>query len=101
MFIPTKNVVDVGLFQDMVAKLRFLTKAIQIMKAAALRLGVMITTWLSWIFLTLNMSMEEVKVFDEKEFKPVGTMVFIALLLGLTMLVWFSVYNLQLERQNF
>lgn len=45
--------------------------------------------------------MEEVKGFDEKSFKPTGTLVFMALLLGLTMLVWFSVYNLQLERQNF
>ncbi|WP_414017914.1 cytochrome c oxidase subunit 2A [Chitinophaga sancti] len=34
----------------------------------------------------------------EKNFKPRGTIAFIILLLLLTVLVWFSVYNLQLER---
>jgi len=35
---------------------------------------------------------------DEKEFKPKGTIVFMLLLLALTAAVWFSVYNLQIER---
>ncbi|WP_454802821.1 hypothetical protein [Mucilaginibacter phyllosphaerae] len=40
------------------------------------------------------------KQFKEKEehFVPVGTIVFITLLLALTALIWFSLYNLQLER---
>ena len=47
------------------------------------------------------METESIKKFDEKEFKPIGTMVFIVLLLFLTALVWFSVYNLQIERHNY
>jgi len=35
---------------------------------------------------------------DEEHFVPVGTIVFITLLLALTALIWFSLYNLQLER---
>jgi hypothetical protein len=40
---------------------------------------------------------------DEKlkeipDFKPVGTIAFVVLLLAFTALVWFSIYNLQLER---
>jgi hypothetical protein len=35
---------------------------------------------------------------EEKHFVPVGTIVFITLLLALTALIWFSLYNLQLER---
>jgi hypothetical protein len=38
---------------------------------------------------------EEIK---ETEFKPTGTIAFVILLLVLTALVWFSIYNLQLER---
>ncbi len=34
----------------------------------------------------------------EANFRPVGTIAFIALLLGLTAMVWFSVYNLQIEK---
>ncbi|MVT43552.1 cytochrome c oxidase subunit 2A [Chitinophaga oryziterrae] len=34
----------------------------------------------------------------ERDFKPKGTIVFIILLLMFTVLLWFSVYNLQLER---
>ena len=32
------------------------------------------------------------------DFKPVGTIAFVVLLLAFTALVWFSIYNLQLER---
>jgi hypothetical protein len=32
------------------------------------------------------------------EFKPTGTIAFVILLLLFTALVWFSIYNLQLER---
>jgi hypothetical protein len=35
---------------------------------------------------------------EEERFVPVGTIVFITLLLALTALIWFSLYNLQLER---
>jgi hypothetical protein len=35
---------------------------------------------------------------EEEHFVPVGTIVFITLLLALTALIWFSLYNLQLER---
>jgi hypothetical protein len=35
---------------------------------------------------------------QEEHFVPVGTIVFITLLLALTALIWFSLYNLQLER---
>lgn len=34
----------------------------------------------------------------ETEFKPYGTIAFIVILIILAILVWFSVYNLQLER---
>lgn len=34
----------------------------------------------------------------EKSFKPTGTIAFLVLLLLLTMIIWFSVYNLQVER---
>ncbi len=34
----------------------------------------------------------------EKNFKPKGTIAFIVLLLILAAMVWFSVYNLQIER---
>ena len=32
------------------------------------------------------------------DFKPTGTIAFIVLLLAFTALVWFSIYNIQLER---
>ena len=35
---------------------------------------------------------------DTHDFKPVGTIAFVILLLAFTALVWFSIYNLQLER---
>jgi len=35
---------------------------------------------------------------EEEHFVPIGTIVFITLLLALTALIWFSLYNLQLER---
>jgi len=35
---------------------------------------------------------------EEEHFVPVGPIVFITLLLALTALIWFSLYNLQLER---
>jgi hypothetical protein len=35
---------------------------------------------------------------EQENFVPVGTIVFITLLLALTALIWFSLYNLQLER---
>jgi hypothetical protein len=35
---------------------------------------------------------------EEEHFVPVGTIVFITLLLAFTALIWFSLYNLQLER---
>jgi len=34
----------------------------------------------------------------EKNFKPIGTIAFLILLLILAAMVWFSVYNLQIER---
>lgn len=34
----------------------------------------------------------------EKNFKPKGTIAFIMLLLLLAAIIWFSVYNLQIER---
>lgn len=34
----------------------------------------------------------------EENFKPTGTIAFIVLLLLLTAMVWFSVYNLQIEK---
>jgi hypothetical protein len=35
---------------------------------------------------------------DEEHFVPVGTIVFITLLLILTAVIWLALYNLQLER---
>ncbi|MBD1392926.1 hypothetical protein [Mucilaginibacter glaciei] len=37
---------------------------------------------------------------EEEHFAPIGTIVFITLLLALTALIWFSLYNLQLERHS-
>ncbi len=34
----------------------------------------------------------------EKDFKPIGTIIFLILLLILAAAIWFSVYNLQVER---
>ncbi|WP_165813839.1 hypothetical protein [Terrimonas sp.] len=34
----------------------------------------------------------------ERHFKPTGTIAFLILLLLLTVVIWFSVYNLQVER---
>jgi len=35
---------------------------------------------------------------EEEHFVPVGTIVFITLLLALTAFIWLSLYNLQLDR---
>ncbi|WP_255364048.1 hypothetical protein [Arachidicoccus ginsenosidimutans] len=36
--------------------------------------------------------------FNDKDFKPTGAIVFFILLLVLCMLIWFSVYNIQVQR---
>lgn len=38
------------------------------------------------------------KAFKDEDFKPVGAVVFFILLIALCLLIWFSIYNLQLER---
>ena len=40
----------------------------------------------------------EKKSFKDEEFKPIGAIVFFILLIALSLLIWFSIYNLQLER---
>lgn len=35
---------------------------------------------------------------DDEHFVPIGTIVFITLLLALTAVIWLALYNLQLER---
>jgi len=35
---------------------------------------------------------------DDEHFKPYGTIAFMVVLLVLTALVWFSVYNIQIDR---
>ncbi|HEY0297711.1 MAG TPA: hypothetical protein VGB84_00685 [Arachidicoccus sp.] len=36
--------------------------------------------------------------FDDKDFKPKGAIVFFILMIALCMLIWFSIYNIQIER---
>jgi|GEM_PF-3342435 len=36
--------------------------------------------------------------FDDKDFKPIGATVFFILLLLLGLVIWFSIYNIQIER---
>jgi len=46
----------------------------------------------------INYMVDEPLKKEEEHFVPVGTIVFITLLLALTAFIWLSLYNLQLDR---